>query len=196
MPSAFGSYRSAGSLPGVLKVHPFYLALRAARQRLFAAWFEHFAPYVDTAPFSAVQPHYLTDPMIHGAMIHFLSEPVGAMAPSASTLPRCRMWRTVAHRPEYPRRPMVARLVCTPQASRTPWRGWATATDWTASIDLCWPHPCNTRFASIAAEHGTTEVHRGPRSRDRGRTEAGWLSMSRGISMSHICVASSTAHSI
>ena len=27
-----------------------------------------------------------------------------------------------------------------------PWRGLAMATDWTASIDPCWRHPCNTPF--------------------------------------------------
>ena len=55
---------SAGFVPGVLKVHLCYWLSEAQDNAYLRAWFKHFAPYIDIAPFSAVQPHYVADPKI------------------------------------------------------------------------------------------------------------------------------------
>jgi putative DNA primase/helicase len=59
---------SAGFAPGLLKVHPFFWLSEAHDNAYLRRWFGHFAPLVDIAPFSAVQPHYLTDPVISGGI--------------------------------------------------------------------------------------------------------------------------------
>ncbi len=57
---------SAGFVPGVLKAHLCYWLSEAHDNACLRAWFEHFAPYIDIAPFSAVQPHFIADPKIEG----------------------------------------------------------------------------------------------------------------------------------
>jgi putative DNA primase/helicase len=57
---------SAGFAVGVLKVHLFYWLDKPYENADLRRWFRHFAPLVDTAPFNAVQPHYITDPKLTG----------------------------------------------------------------------------------------------------------------------------------
>ena len=57
---------SAGFVPGVLKAHLCYWLSEAQDNAYLRAWFEHFAPYIDIAPFNAVQPHFVADPKIEG----------------------------------------------------------------------------------------------------------------------------------
>ena len=67
MPSASGSYPvPPGFVPGVLKAHLCFWLSEAQDNAYLRAWFQHFAPYIDIAPFSAVQPHYVADPKIEG----------------------------------------------------------------------------------------------------------------------------------
>ena len=118
---------SAGFVPGVLKVHLCYWLSEAQDNAYLRAWFKHFAPYIDIARDSARFSRItLLIPRLNAAMIRFLSEPVGDMARyRQSPCPPCRMWRIASHtRTCIPRIPRLARLVCTPQASPTPWRGW------------------------------------------------------------------------
>jgi putative DNA primase/helicase len=57
---------SAGFAVGVLKVHLFFWLTEAHDNAHLRQWFKWFAPLVDCAPFSANQPHFITDPKITG----------------------------------------------------------------------------------------------------------------------------------
>jgi putative DNA primase/helicase len=58
---------SAGFAAGVLKAHPFFWLSEPHDNAYLRAWFRCYAPLVDwKAPFSAVQPHYITDPTLTG----------------------------------------------------------------------------------------------------------------------------------
>ena len=159
---------SAGFVLGVLKVHLCYWLSEAQDNAYLRAWFKHFAPYIDIAPFNAVQPHYVADPKIEQGDDPLRSEPVGDMAQYRQSPCRpCRMWRIVPHtRACISRIPRLVRPVCTPRASPTPWRGWAMVTDWKASIDPCWRHPCTRHCVHRGGTLERRAVHRGPRSRD------------------------------
>ena len=59
---------SAGFAPGLLKVHPFFWLSESHDNAYLRRWFQHYAPLVDIAPFSAGQPHYITDPVVSGGV--------------------------------------------------------------------------------------------------------------------------------
>ena len=60
---------SAGFAVGVLKAHPFFWLSEPHDNAYLRAWFRYHAPLVDwKAPFSAVQPHYITDPTLTGGV--------------------------------------------------------------------------------------------------------------------------------
>lgn len=57
---------SAGFVPGYLKVHLFFWLTEPADNLHIKAVLHQHAPGVDRAPFSAVQPHFVADPVIEG----------------------------------------------------------------------------------------------------------------------------------
>ena len=57
---------SCGFVDGVLKVHLFFWLSEAAPNGHLRAVFKQHAPFIDTSPFNAVQPHYLADPAVEG----------------------------------------------------------------------------------------------------------------------------------
>ncbi len=58
---------SCGIVPSLLKVHLFFWLNLPWDYMQLRRWFKQNAPHVDPAPFNAVQPHYICDPVIVGA---------------------------------------------------------------------------------------------------------------------------------
>ena len=55
---------SAGLVPGILKAHLFFWTDEPWDNAKLRKWIKSNAPHLDTAPFSANQPHFVCDPII------------------------------------------------------------------------------------------------------------------------------------
>ena len=118
---------SAGLAPGLLKLHPFFWLSEPYDNAYLRRWFAHFAPLVDTAPFNAVQPHYLTDPVISGGVDPLPVRTGWRHGTTADVvLPPLPDVADGRHVDRNIPGTMVGRRGSTPHPLRTPWRDWAT----------------------------------------------------------------------
>ena len=142
---------SAGFVPGVLKAHLCFWLSEARDNAYLRAWFRHFPPYIDIAPFSAVQPHYVADPKIEGGDDPLPGRTGWRHGPiSEVTLPPfADVADRRAHASLHSRNTQAggAGLHAPSIADALARLGDGVRLD--GFIDLCWRHPCNTRFAYI-----------------------------------------------
>ena len=154
---------SAGLVPGILKAHLFFWTDEPWDNAKLRKWIKLNAPHLDTAPFSANQPHFVCDPIIKDLDGRIAIDPLPARLGWRSgthdvvALPPLVETRRTRESSAVSNTSVAApHRGCSPVRLTSASPSWAMAKGSAVFTACCWLPECSTLFAAVRVANATT----------------------------------------